>query len=411
MNRTEEREAIEQLAQLLDGELSADEANAPVRALATLASTVQDTETVERPTPAFRAALRNQLVADIEATPVGVVDRVRDAVWDRTARWRNSARIGMATAVASGMLGSAGVAAAAQHALPGEALYGVKRTTESLRLALAGSPAEEARVHLALAEERLEEIRDGLGTLGTDPVVDTLDDMDHSSVEGADLVIEAIAGGADPALFDELMAFTTRQRTGLVDIYDQLPIEARPFADSSLELLRRIDIRVTESREICDCGAAAAGGSGVTPADGTAGDAGPRPGAPCDCVPGETPPPARDPGLAPASDELVPRLGGDDRTDAPSSGGSDSGLNTDVEVPPLPEPLDQVGDAVDEAVDGVQDVVDDLVELAPSPSASTSPLPEVTSSPLDPVDDVVDGATTDVPLPEPSDVTSLLDGA
>jgi hypothetical protein len=51
------------------------------------------------------------------------------------------ARVAVASTMAASMVGATGVAVAAQEALPGDALYGVKKATESLRLSLAGDPS------------------------------------------------------------------------------------------------------------------------------------------------------------------------------------------------------------------------------------------------------------------------------
>jgi hypothetical protein len=394
VNRSDERAAIEQLAQLLDGELTAEEANAPVRALAALATDVRESETVPAPTPAFRAALRNRLVADIEHHEVGAVQRLRDAAWQRTARWRHSAKVGVATAVAGSLLGGAGIAAAAQQALPGDALYGIKRATESFRLALAGSLEEQGRVHLGRAVERLEELRDGVGRLSGDQVVDTLEAMDEASATGADALIDAAGRGGDAALLDELRAFTSRQRTGLVSIYSDLPIQTRPFADTSLELLRRIDVRVVEALAACDCAAAAGGGdvAAVAPPAG----AGTHTGADCDCVATPAPPPARDPGVVVPEDPVTDGAGDDDDGSEPGvSGTTDDGLGISTDGLELDEPFDDaddVDDAVQDAVEDVGDVAEDLADAVTSPSPSDASLPTV--------DELLDPVTE--PLPAPS---------
>jgi hypothetical protein len=365
-----ERHAIEELAELLDGELSADEAAAPLRRLATLAATLSESETVERPSPATRAALRDQLVADIEASAVTPVDRVRDAVWHRTARVRHSAKAAVASAVAAGVLGSAGVAAAAQHALPGDALYGVKRVTESIRLTLASGLREEAQAHLAMAEERLEELRSGADRLEANEIVDTLERMDRASLSASDTLIRAVADGADAALLDDLVAFTERQRSGLIDVYELLPLGARPFADASLEVLRRIDVEVATTVgpcAVCEQVASGTDVTSVTPGDGVV-------GRDCDCIAPDLPPPPRDPGLS------VPGTGGtvvpsespgvpSDDEDTTSGSGADE--ETDV-VPTLPGPLDEVGDGLDDGLDtlvdaptsptGLDEVVEDAVD-------------------------------------------------
>ncbi|MBW3620132.1 MAG: hypothetical protein KY461_07805 [Actinobacteria bacterium] len=372
MKRTE-RDAIEELAQLLDGRLSPDEAGAPIRRLGALVATIGTTEVVERPTPAARAALRNQLVADIEAGQVSSLDRVRDAVWDRTARVRNSARVGLASAVAAGMLGSAGVAAAAQHALPGDALYGIKRATESVRLSLASGLPEQAQVHVALAEERLDELQDGSARLSPDESVDTLARMDAASLAASGALIQAVTEGADTALLADLLVFTERQRAGLIDVYDDLPAGVRPFAEESLEVLRRIDVEVASTIGPCAvCEQIASGSSigSVTPGDGVGADR-------CDCLAPTPPPPPREPGVSvPSSPPTAPAeepVGEEPREPTPTR------EPVDV-VPSLPGPLDGVGDAVD-------DVLEDLVQGTVETTTSL-PLPEVEPTEVESLDDL-----------------------
>lgn len=377
-----ERDAIEELAQLLDGELSPDEAGAPVRRLATLVATIEGSAGVERPTPATRAALRNQLIADIQAGEVTAVDRVRGAVWHRTARVRNSARVAVASAVSAGMLGSAGMAAASQQALPGDALYGIKRATESVRMALASGLREEAHVHLALAEERLEELRVGSGELTVDETVDTLARMDVSSLAARDALLQAVADGADPALLEELVRFTERQRAGLVDLYDDLPVAAQPFADASLEVLRRIGIDVAATIAPCGvCEQIAAGSDigSVTPGDGVDTRR-------CDCVDPGLPPLPREPGATVPSSPPAPPLEGSD--DAPSDPVAPDADEPDV-IPSLPGPLDGVGDVVD-------DIITDIVDTRTSLDEPTAPsLPPVEDTLETPLEDTLEGPVED----------------
>lgn len=374
---------MEQLAQLLDGELTREQADRPLRDLATLAATLTETEQLERPTPAARAALRNQLVAEIHASSLGAVDRVRDAVWARTARWRHSARVAMASALASGLLGSAGVAAAAQQALPGEALYGIKRSTESLRLALTDDSAEQGRLRLFLAERRLAEIRDGAHALDDDEIVDTLERMDEASVAGADALLDGVAAGGDRRLLDEIDGFTDRQRDGLVGLSRDLPAVTQPFVDTSLAVLRRIDGRVAAARRQCpvchDDAAAAATGLGTR-------------GTGCDCEHPASPPPARDPGLAPSA----PVEAGDgESSPAGTPGAEASPRDVGTVVPPLPDELiDEVGDGLGDVGDSVEeglDEVDDTLGRAPSspePSDLSGLLPELPDVP-----EVLEGPT------------------
>lgn len=247
-----ERDAIDQLAALLDGE---DVPGAPssLGALADLATSVRDHAELVAPSADFREALRADLVAVAEAPP-GLVDRARATWAARTAGLRASTRVAVATMTASSMLGTAGVAVAAQEALPGDLLYGIKGLTEDARLLLAPDALAEARLHLEFAQERMEELEAMAGQLDSDQVAALLAEMDFHSEAGAEALIEGVTSGAiDP---DELRDFTARQRGRLTGVLDELPLLSRPLAEDSLELLRRIEISaagMTPLAADCDC--------------------------------------------------------------------------------------------------------------------------------------------------------------
>ena len=282
--RRREKAAIEELAELLDGTRTSDDAHRGVGALATLAHEVSDATELEQPTPAFRSRLRAELIEEIDRSQVTLAERVRDAFWEKTARWRNSARVGVATAVFASMVGTAGVAAAAQQALPGDMLYPVKTATESLRLSLASGDVATGRLHLAFARERLEELSDGAGHLTPDQVVSTLHAMDDETIAGTNELIAAVQAGQPSSLLDDVASFTSQQQIELIRLMDHLPYESRPFIEDSLEVLRHIGVRLADVSG-CDCVDAAATGlptdSSLRPGEGPA--LGPDG---CPCVPG-----------------------------------------------------------------------------------------------------------------------------
>lgn len=248
-----EHDRIEQLAALLDGDLDATDAPAGLGSLLTLADTVRGHADLITPTPEFRDALRRDLVAAAAVAP-GPLARARAAWTVRTTGLRSSARVAVATMTASSMLGTAGVAVAAQESIPGDLLHGVKSLTEDARLLLADDDVAQARLHLEFARERLRELELGAGRLDIDQVVALLAAMDEHSQQGADALLQGVGGGAvDP---DELRTFTRVQRDGLVALFQDLPLLARPVAEDSLELLRRIEVNATGivgSDTTCDC--------------------------------------------------------------------------------------------------------------------------------------------------------------
>src|SRR5207245_7569974 len=92
------------------------------------------------------------------------------------------ARGAVLVGLAAGTLALSGMSAASGNAMPGDPLYGVKRSTESARLALAGSDISRGQLYLEFARNRLAEAQaigpNGAGLSGM------LDDMDAETRDG-----------------------------------------------------------------------------------------------------------------------------------------------------------------------------------------------------------------------------------
>ena len=109
-----------------------------------------------RPQPAFAADLRERLMA--EAVEVLTPQQAALVLPPRTRGTRERRLVAAATAAVL-LGGTAGIAAAAQGSLPGEALYPIKRGIEDARVGLATSPGAEGRQLLAHASDRLAEVQ------------------------------------------------------------------------------------------------------------------------------------------------------------------------------------------------------------------------------------------------------------
>ncbi len=367
--RRRDQATIEELAELLDGTRTSEDARKGVQALATLAREVSESSEVAAPTPAFRTRLRAELIEEIDRAEVSLAERVRDAFWEKTARWRNSARVGVATAVFASMVGSAGVAAAAQQALPGEMLYPVKQATESLRLSLASGDVATGRLHLAFARERLEELEDGAGELTPDEVVSTLQRMDDATIAGTNELIAAVQAGQPASLLDTVATFTNDQQISLIRLMDRLPYESRPFVEDSLEVLRHIGVRLSDVAG-CDCLNAAATGldtdSSLRPGEGPA--LGPDG---CPCVPAAEPAASGqtadgETGDAPAVSDGATTAPTGSLPGDPDGAGEPSGTIGDV----TGEVGETVGTITGQLGDGVGSTVDNVLPT-PTPSLPT----------------------------------------
>jgi hypothetical protein len=253
------RRRIEELDALLEGRIAPEDASASSRRLASVATTVLDHD----PLPVVelgadrKAALRNQLLADIAALPTPVTERAREALAPRMRRAATQARVAVASTMAATMVGTTGVAVAAQEALPGDALYGIKKATESLRLSLAGDAVAVGRLELRFAEERLEEVVAGSHdqrVASSEALIAALLEMDQRSVVGAEHLIRVAERDDRPELLEEVADFTDRQAAGIAGTYDDLPSDVKPHAEDSLSLLRRIRIELLiPAIERCDC--------------------------------------------------------------------------------------------------------------------------------------------------------------
>jgi len=120
-----------------------------------LAATLYELPDVPSPRASFRAQLRDVLAAAPE--PRTVRHAVRPTLWSRLGLhvWQSTkAMAGVAAAFI--LFAGAGVTFASANALPGDALYPVKRTTERAQLWLGG-PADALHHHLFFADRRLDE--------------------------------------------------------------------------------------------------------------------------------------------------------------------------------------------------------------------------------------------------------------
>ena len=267
MPRSRARE-IEQLAALLDGARAPADVDREVRRLGTLATAVIDHD----PVPAValtddrRAAMRARLlddIADLDRAPAATT-RAFTPARDRVAGAARSARMGLATGLAAAMVGTTGMAFAAQEALPGDALYRLKQVTESTRLSLASDTVDQGRLQLRFAEERLDEVVAGHDRIGNARLATTFQEMDERSLEGARALLAEAERTGEGRLIVEVDAFTQRQAGRIVDVYGDLPPAVRPHAEDALGVLRHIRLELLfPVARLCDCVELAAGG--VTP--------------------------------------------------------------------------------------------------------------------------------------------------
>ncbi len=136
--------------------------------------------------------------------------------------------------------GSAATVLAAQSAIPGDALYGVKTTIEQTRLSLARDAASRADLQLQFAERRLQEI-EKLVAEGRYQNIQAATQEFEAHVRNALNEIEQVAEG-DPNLAASLMARITTQLSRYADslgsLVNNLPEPLRTDVQRTIRTIR-----------------------------------------------------------------------------------------------------------------------------------------------------------------------------
>lgn len=228
------RREAENLQALLDGRrASTPAAAADLADLVTLAGALSPR--AHLPEPAFRADLRARLVAQVESRE----PRATRGRPPARTRFRQAVAVVTLTAVVAG----AGAAAASTRALPGDPLYGLKRSIERAELSLAHGDVGQGRELLEQADARLGEAEalaagsDASSRQTQARLSKALADMDAAVTVGADDLVRAYrdTGDAGPLLM--LDRFVAEQQERLDDLLRLLDPAQRAQAQALLHQL------------------------------------------------------------------------------------------------------------------------------------------------------------------------------
>ncbi|MCX4389301.1 DUF5667 domain-containing protein [Micromonospora peucetia] len=223
--------------------------------------------------PEFRTGLRAMLLATAEREGIGAPatvttepasrrsaaepgrNRLLPAVTARRARARGAILVG----VAAGAVALSGISAASENAVPGDALYGMKRSTERAQLALASSDVSRGQLFLDFARTRLAEAATLRGD--EDGFSAVLNDMDADTRQGVRLLTGAAVQRSDPAALDAVNSFLTGQRRAVGGLLDDATRADRDRTRRSLALLDAARKRSDALRAAIACGLPAPVGS------------------------------------------------------------------------------------------------------------------------------------------------------
>ncbi|MBM7770489.1 hypothetical protein JOD54_000693 [Actinokineospora baliensis] len=146
----------------------------------------------------------------------------------------------------------------ARDALPGDPLYGVKRTGEAAALGLTFGEEEKAFKHLEFATARVTEIEtlalryanpDDAPTSG---YLAALGDFDNDAISGS-RALTAVATGGDGSQLATLRAWADQQGARLAALRPKLPSETDSRLSASLAVLDRVEGRAAAllARMVC----------------------------------------------------------------------------------------------------------------------------------------------------------------
>jgi hypothetical protein len=146
----------------------------------------------------------------------------------------------------------------ARDALPGDTLYGVKRTAEAASLGLTFGDEPKALKHLEFAAARVSEI-ETLARRYPNPAdapvggyLTALTDFDNDATAGSRQLIR-LATSTDGQLLESLRDWSKLQASRLRQVADQLPEAARNREIASRELLDRVTTRTDALLGRMDC--------------------------------------------------------------------------------------------------------------------------------------------------------------
>lgn len=203
--------ASEEFDQVLDRSPSVDD-DRYVHLRATVAMLRSQPQVLPRAD--FVADLRSRLMAAAESERSRTPAEVHQLVPRRPSA--NRRRLGTVAASLVIVGGSAGMAAAASGALPGESLYPVKRAVEQARSAVQLDQAGRGAALLDQAATRLDEVRRLQAGAADSALVDsTLESFRSTAESGSDELFVAYQADGDAAHIKDVRAFTSRQMGGI----------------------------------------------------------------------------------------------------------------------------------------------------------------------------------------------------
>ena len=245
MNRPRASKDAEVFADALEGR---GHRNTDVQDLVRFAESL--CEAAVDPSPDFVLSLRSELMADASSILVVAPKPVRTAT-ARPVAHPVRRRLAAATAAVLATAGMVGIVSSSAQALPGEMLYPVKRSVESLQLTMHRSDASRGEFQLAQATERLAEAKSLANqddARSDDFVVQSLTDFADLASAGSESLFSDYADDGNDASIDKVTSFATESSKTLSALSGSLS----PDADGIFKLAAStVSDLATQAKALC----------------------------------------------------------------------------------------------------------------------------------------------------------------
>ncbi len=218
-----------------------------------------------RPTESFRQQTRAFLMATAEREGIGRTAKPEAEPGRRKAtaralpkrgaarpgRTRIRARGAILVGLAVGTLALSGMSAASGSAMPGDTLYGLKRSQENAQLALASSDASKGKLYLDFARTRAGEA----WTVRTDPALlkSTLADMDSETEQGVSLLVSDAITHDSTAALTTIDRFAVAQNADIDKLLNAVPDSDRAIVAKSATVVGEAALRSSDVRKVLGC--------------------------------------------------------------------------------------------------------------------------------------------------------------
>lgn len=210
---------------------------------------------VIEPSPEFRGTLRTLLMTEAETALVPVVKTSRPVTLAPAPRTHTvRRRVAGLTAAVLASVGTVGLVSSSASAVPGEMLYPVKRSVESVELALHRGDASRGSFQLAQASERLAEARklaDDPSANNADLVAAALDDFTSQAKSGSTSLFNAYSDNGKQNSIRTVNDFAASATAELATLSSMLPDSANGSFDSATQAISKLATRASTLCSAC----------------------------------------------------------------------------------------------------------------------------------------------------------------